>query len=398
MIKAVYLNDFNLIAGGNINLTSGVNTVVLDSVGPNTQIHLRELPPAPSTTTSTATESTPVLISAANGNSSADLTFINTNSTPISSSSSTTTSPDTLEAGQSTTITNEGCHRGLHQTQGNGGQTLTGISGTFAAGTNIVEPLPTGQPSQTQPPAPPGVILKINRVNGSSTRPVNLFTDPKVFGYDPTTGQVIRFDINLKNDTGAVDSTFAPISVPGDQSSVGLNLGWNGNQLDVLVGSGTTVYAYNATTGAAAGAFTTSEPANSIGSADTVTVLGSYATNSLQMINLPASLQTGTAQPARESTSLHARAGVHAARRPDGFARLNLGHGRSRCDFQYVHADSVSARRAADQYRQRKSVTSGLSYNFSGGTLRPFTQNGAFINGSNQPAHSDTAGRRPRKH
>ena len=66
----------------------------------------------------------------------------------------------------------------------------------------------------------------------------------------------------------------------------------------VLVSSGTTVYAYNATTGAAVGSFTTSEPVNSIASTETVTVLGSYATNQLQMINLTASLQTGVAQPA----------------------------------------------------------------------------------------------------
>jgi hypothetical protein len=51
VIFAVYLKNFDLVAGGNINLTSGVNTISLDSVGPNTQIHLRELPPAPTTTT-----------------------------------------------------------------------------------------------------------------------------------------------------------------------------------------------------------------------------------------------------------------------------------------------------------------------------------------------------------
>ena len=99
------------------------------------------------------------------------------------------------------------------------------------------------------------MILKINRVAGSLTKPVNLLTDPKIFGYDPTTGELIRFDVNLQNDTGTVDPTFPTITVPGDPASVGLNLGYNGRQLDVLVGSGTTVYAYNATTGAAAGSF-----------------------------------------------------------------------------------------------------------------------------------------------
>src|SRR5207249_9390021 len=39
VLAAVYLRDFDLVAGGNINLTAGVNTLVLDSVGPNTQIH-----------------------------------------------------------------------------------------------------------------------------------------------------------------------------------------------------------------------------------------------------------------------------------------------------------------------------------------------------------------------
>ena len=108
------------------------------------------------------------------------------------------------------------------QQRGNGGQTLTSISGSFTAGTNIVEPLPAGQPPQTVPPAPPGVILKVNRIDGSSaTAPINLLTDPKIFGYDPTTGQLIRFDLNLTTDTGAVDPTFAPISVPGDPASAG---------------------------------------------------------------------------------------------------------------------------------------------------------------------------------
>lgn len=142
------------------------------------------------------------------------------------------------------------------------------------------------------------MVLKVTRITGRASGPVNLLTDPKIFGYDPTTGQVVRFDVNLSTDKGIQDSTFAPISVPGSPASVGLNLGYNGNQLDLLVSSGTTVFAYNATTGAAVGSFTATEPVNAIGSTETVTVLGSYATNSLQLINLAASLQTGVAQPA----------------------------------------------------------------------------------------------------
>jgi hypothetical protein len=296
VISAVYLSHFDLIAGGNVNLTPGVITLSLDSIGPDTQIHLRQLPAPPSTSTSTASTATIGIVSSAGLSSSGTLKAVNVNSTPNGTSSSTTTA-DTLEAGQSTTITYEGV-TATYTVGGNGNQTLTALSGSFSAGTNIVESLPAGQPQQTRPPAPPGVIVKVNRVAGSSASNVNLLTDAKIFGYDPTTGDLIRFDLNLNNNTGTVDSTFAPINVPGDPASAGLNLGLNGNQTDVLVSSGTTVYAYNATTGAPVGSFTTSEPVNGIASNETVTILGSYATNQLQMINLAASLQTGVEQPA----------------------------------------------------------------------------------------------------
>ena len=79
---------------------------------------------------------------------------------------------------------------------------------------------------------------------------------------------------------------------------VGLNLGWNGNQLVLLVSAGSTVTAYNATSGAPVGSFTTPSAINSIGSTDTLTVVGNLATNTLEAINLTASLQAGTVQPA----------------------------------------------------------------------------------------------------
>jgi hypothetical protein len=377
VIEAVYLSNFNLIAGGNINLTSGVNTLALDSVGPDTQVHLRELPPAPSTTTSTASIAT-VGIVATQAGETIGLALRNS-STPSTSSSVTT-----LEAGQSTTITNEGVSA-TYQVGGNGNQTLTSVTGSFTPGTNIVEPLPAGQPPQTPPPAPPGVILKVNRIAGSLTAPINLLTDPKIFGYDPTTGQLIRFDLNLKTDTGAVDPTFAPISVPGDPASVGLNLGSNNSQLDVLISSGTTVYAYNATTGAAVGSFTSSEPVNSIASTDTITVIGSYATNQLQMINLAASLQTGVAQSApgnpqgftpasgftllgglsgtAGSTSVTAAVGAHF----DTFQPTQFQLG-----LQVLNTVSVGR-------------GSKLSYGFEAGSPVALTQNGAYTTVQTSP-------------
>ncbi|HKI18870.1 MAG TPA: hypothetical protein VKA15_13375, partial [Isosphaeraceae bacterium] len=166
------------------------------------------------------------------------------------------------------------------------------------------EALPTGQPPQTPPPAPPGIILKVNTIDGNPSEPINLLTDSVIWGYDATAGQLVQFSLNLANGTGVPDGTTIP--VPGDPAVAGLNLGWDGSQLDVLVSSGTMVYAYNATTGAPDGSFSTAAllgpgPIISIGSTDTVTVLDSYNNNSLQMIDLASSLETGTAQPAAGS-------------------------------------------------------------------------------------------------
>ena len=377
VIDSVYLNNFNLVAGGTINLTPGVGTLVLNSVGAGSEVLLRELPPAPSTTTSTTSTAVPVLISSTSPNSSAELKFINTNSTPTSSGSSSSSSAATLEAGQSTSITNDGVTAD-YQSQNNGGQTLTGISGTFEAGTNIVEPLPTGQPSQTQPPAPPGVILKINRVNGASAGPVNLLTDPKIFGYDSVTDQVLEFALNLKTNTGSVDPNFTPITVSGAPASVGLNLGYDGQQVVLLVGNGTTVTAYNATTGTMVGSFTTTEAVNSIASTSTVTVLGNTATNSLEMINLSASLATGTAQSApgdpsnfSPATGFTLLGGLTGAA---GSPSIAAAVGATFDTFQPTQPvlglqaiDTVSVSQKGD-----------LKYKFTGGTPTAFTQDGAY--------------------
>src|SRR5271166_5868413 len=44
VLKTINLPNFNLIAGGVIDVTSGIDNLNLNSVGPNTQIQLRELP------------------------------------------------------------------------------------------------------------------------------------------------------------------------------------------------------------------------------------------------------------------------------------------------------------------------------------------------------------------
>ena len=308
VVESFLLSPFDLVAGGRINLTPGVNALVLDSIGADTQINLRALPPAPSTQVTLPTSNLLVSSTPTSTGSTSSVTVFRAFSTTTSSSS---TSNTTLEALQSTTITNPYSVSTTYVSNGNGSQTLTGVTGEFKSAGNIVETLPSSQPIQTVPPAPPGVILKVNRItgdtngpNGKPKSPVNLLTDVKIFGYDPAVGEVIRFDLNLKTSTGVVDTTFAPISVPGDPAVAGLDLAWNGKQRDILVSSGTTVFAYNATTGAFVGQFTDvnsfigSLPINSIGATDTLTVLGSYQTNQLYAINLPASLQSGVAQPA----------------------------------------------------------------------------------------------------
>jgi hypothetical protein len=383
VLQSVLLKNFDLIPGGNINLTSGVNTLDLDSVASGTQIHLRALPPAPSTTSSTATSS-PVNVNTTSGTTGAVITG-------ISSTSSTTSTETTLAALQSGSITNDGITT-TYKTDGNGGQTLTAISGSFTAGTNLVESLPTGQPPQTIPPAPPGVIVKVNQIAGKTGGPINLLTDPNIFGYDPTTGQVVRFAINLSTGKGTENPTPNPIVVAGDPSSVGLNLGWNGNQLVLLVSAGSTVTAYNATTGAAVGSFTTSNAINSIGSTDTLTVVGNLAANNLEAINLTASLQDGTVQPALGSPK--------AFDPTTGFTLLGglTGLPGSNTVFAAVGATFDSFQPLVDQLgnqavntvsvqtQMHQSVT---SYNLSSGSasaFSPFTAVSSTVPNPTQPA------------
>jgi hypothetical protein len=300
VVDAFFLNQFDLVDGGRINLTPGVASVVLDSIGADTQINLRTLPPPPTTTTTLGTSSLVVGTSTA-GTGTSTITVFREFATSTSTSS---TSNTTLQALQSTTVTNPYQISTTYVTNGNGSQTLTGISGTFTSAGNIIEPLPAADPIQTVPPAPPGIILKVNHIHGDLSAPINLQTDAKVFGYDPTTGEVIRFDLNLNSKTGVVDPTWTPIAVPGDPAAAGLDLAWNGPQRVVLVSSGTNVYAHNATSGAVVGSFTDvgsfmgSLPINSVAGTDTLTVLGSYQTNQLYAINLTASLASGVAQPA----------------------------------------------------------------------------------------------------
>jgi hypothetical protein len=308
VVKSFLMSPFDLVNGGRINLTAGVNGLVLNSIGADTQINLRALPPAPSTQVSLPTSNLLVSSTPNSGTGTSSVTIFRAFSTTTTSSS---TSNTTLEALQSTTITNPYGVSTTYVSNGNGSQSLTSVTGEFQSAGNIVEPLPSSQPIQTVPPAPPGIIMKVNRINGATQRPINLLTDPRIFGYDSTLGEIIRFDLSLKSHVGVVDPTFKPISVPGAPEVAGLDIAWNGTERDLLVSSGTNVYAYNATTGAFVGQFTDvssfigSLPINSIGATDILTVLGSYQTNQLYAIDLATSLQTGVAQKASGNSQIY---------------------------------------------------------------------------------------------
>jgi hypothetical protein len=347
-LASVLLNDFDLVPGGTINLTPGVTGVVLHSIGANTNIQLRNLPPHPSyrilpanagntaggqsglfgqlatsstsvTTGSSASTTSSNTSNIATGNASGSgtnnsgntggvpagglsptVTIVGTTIVPIITGNSSLFgggslgASSTLQAGQSASITTAQGVTLTYLSDGGRDQVLTNVSGSFTAQPNILEPLAQGQ-ALTEPPAPPGIILKAQSIGGPTNRAVNPLTDSKIFAYDPTTGQLIRFSLNLQNQTGTVDPAFAPIAVPGAPATSDIDIARTGGRLVVLATSGTTVYAYDAQTGAPAGSFTAAVPVTNLATAGNITVLGSTQINQLHMIDLAASLRTGTA-------------------------------------------------------------------------------------------------------
>jgi hypothetical protein len=332
-LAAVLMSPFDLVPGGSIILTPGVTSLVLHSIGANTDIQLRTLPPAPSyrilpanagntaggnsalfgvlaTSVSTgSTSSSAVLLPVAGGAPASGLSPITTTTgttliPAVTGNSSLASagagaSSGTLEAGQSASITSSQGVTLSYTSDGGRSQVLSNISGSFTAQPNLLEPLAPGQ-ALAEPPAPPGIILKANTIGGTPTN-INPLT-AKIFGYDQTAGTVDRFVLNLKSDTATFDNSFAPIPVPGDPPIAGVDVTQVGNQLLLLVASGMTVTAYDAQTGALAGRFTTAIPVDAIATAGNITVLGNteaFATNTtvqqLDMIDLADSLKDGHA-------------------------------------------------------------------------------------------------------
>jgi hypothetical protein len=271
LIGRVQLPRFELISGGDINLSAGVNVLTLDAVAPETQIHLRD---TPLNTTNVAS----VLANTGTGNSSTN-TSTSTNTGTVTASTLSLRGAGTLEPvatgfgganvgavngaiamiptvgngqnypgtpGLTQAAVNAG--RSLsYSVESNGGVALTGVAGTFLPGPNLIEPRDASRPGP--PPPPPGVIVTINHVNGGPSADSPPLGDAQVWGYDATAGELIRFDAV----TGVQLQT---ISLPSGGATVGgvALVGVNGTT-DVLAALGTTIDAFNASTGAFVGQF-----------------------------------------------------------------------------------------------------------------------------------------------
>jgi len=262
-LNILNLKDFDLVNNGQINLTGGVHSLFLDSVGVNTQIHLREVPPN---------------ILAA--------------SQPMPSSSTTTSSIPTTSTSNGVTL--------QYTQDASGVLTLASVSGQFTAGPNLVEPKPmVGQAVVPgPPPAPPGIVAQIRHVHGAPTAQSPL-GDPEVFGYDPVANTLIRFD----TATGAALRT---IPLPNLGTPVaGAALSRDNGRLVALVGTGTEVLAFDALTGAPAGQFTIANLASlglhtidGIGSTDIRTVISDASAGpdgTAVLLDVTASLAQGQA-------------------------------------------------------------------------------------------------------
>jgi len=255
LLNVVNLKNFDLIDGGQINLTGGVHQLYLNSIGANTQIHLRELP-AQFTTGSSGSSS-----GAENG---VNLQFVS----------------DVA-----------------------GARTLTSVAGTplivnFASLSNVPQSAATIGVNPGPPPAPPGIVLSVGNINGRPRASSNL-EDPNVFGYDPVANALIRFDTT----TGAELQTIPLSGLGVGNMTTGVALGRDAEQLVALVGNGSTIYAFNALSGALVGQFSTANlsgfsSVNGIGSTDNRTVIMNSSAGSggmAELIDLTVSLAKGQA-------------------------------------------------------------------------------------------------------
>jgi hypothetical protein len=294
LIGRILLPSFNLIPGGQVNLTSGIQSFNLNSVAATSQVHLRDTPLNTSlgiqsyVNTITGTGVTFAQISAnSTGATSTSATGLSSGTsigvaTGQSAGGVTTVGAGTLNPtalgfgggevgainGAIPLINTVGNGQnvlgtpGLTQTQveqgrsinyivGNdGGDQLNTVAGTFAPGENLIEPSDISLPPDRVPP--PGVLITIKHVNGDTTPTTLPLGDPMIYGYDAKTNALVEFDAT----TGAKENS---IPLPASPNGVGgVSLVRDGSELVVLVGIGSEVFGFDATNGDAVGHFSTS--------------------------------------------------------------------------------------------------------------------------------------------
>ncbi len=260
VINIVRMTGFNLVDNGAINLTSGVHSLYLGSIGSNTQVNVRELPAA-------------VLQAPANAVAAAANLPVAT--VPVTIPSSVTENGQTLS----------------YSSGPSGAVTLTGVSGQFTPGPNLVATKPyspvTGS-APGAPPAPAGVVISINHVNGPN-RALGI-GDAQIFGYDPVANTLTRFDVvpgSGGNQTGTPVLTIQNAIPTGAVANAGAALANDNGALVLLVDNGQNVYAYDPNSGSALGSFSLSDltsgasaifspsaPPTSLGTFDGNTVIG----------------------------------------------------------------------------------------------------------------------------
>jgi hypothetical protein len=256
-----------------------------------------------------------------------------------------------------------------------GATTLTSVTGVFTPTANLIS---TPNPANPGPnPSPPGVLFQVGAIVGGN----GTIGAGQVYGYDPTVNGLVEFN----TVTGAITNVIPVGGTP--TSAAGVGLGQDGSTLVVLLARGTTVQAFNASTGAPVGAFVTTSLApygmNAVDgvafsggttvlsdSAASVPVQSSGTTNYgvATAINVPASLAQG--QAVAVGSPFFTDNGFSFAGDPTGVAGSS--------NFYVLGAAPFNAFEAP--YRQEGLLTIGGL-----GTSTPFEQGRAAIPNPSNP-------------
>lgn len=360
-LSSVKLRNFDLIPGGSIDLTGGIGILVLDGVGPNSQVHVTATQ-APSPTPLRPVVQTSLGTPASGVTASTTTPAANTAATsiavfgfgtgiagaggggPAAGGGGPGGGPGGGAGGPGGAASNA-VSTGLQTPPSLGGSvvptfsTFNSVGGTFVpsftttpsvggsvpglstattsatitpagGGVNSSQVLATSASSSstvtvTAPSLPPGADIVIKHVRGTPrTTPL---APPQIFAYDGTINALVRFDAT----TGALLQAIPLGTAPGAPVA-GVTLGRDNGHLVALVGTGQTVLAFDAITGAPVGSFTTANLESQLkltnlslaglGSSNVQTILTFNATDSAgnavgdaATINVTESLATGKA-------------------------------------------------------------------------------------------------------